>query len=217
MKQLIFLIFTTLLLTTIATAEITTAEEGTVDETLQITLVDIYTGDTKKSSGCIFKVNGVTGVVDYRDTEIINGVSIYVQEVYAVNTEAKDKDNCAFLYYLVAAPKEEESGELEIDESMDVNTIQVGDEEVEFLLSSRDAYNAMVEDTNTGEYIEVEIKSSEETRITINGIDVTGTNEKDNTNEGIIKPSEPTKTNEEPEIKKSRNGFFVWVWDIFFK
>jgi hypothetical protein len=215
MKQLIILLITTLLLLSTATAEIATETEGTSDSTLQLTLKDVYMGSSKQESGCIFDVNGITAVVDYHDTQTVNGVTIYVQDVYAVNSQAQDKDNCAFLYYLVGTPEQKEASDLEVDESMKVNTATVGDEEVEFLLTSRTEYDELVEEQeNKGEYIEVEEETPEQTAVTINGVDVTGTDMPEETIEAN-KETDTTETSNTNETEESKS-FFGWFLSLFF-
>jgi hypothetical protein len=215
MKQTTFiLLLIFLLLTTTATAEIITAQEGSTNNNLQITLIDVYTGSSKQESGCIFNVNGETAVVDYLDKKTVNGVTIFVQDVYAVNTKAKDKDNCAFLYSLVG--QQEERGDLEIDESMDLDKETVGGEEVEFLLTTRDEYEDLFQDE--GEYIEVKEEIPEETAVKISGIDVTNTVVYDDTTEDDeTETIEETVTEETREVTETEDiGFFAKLWQFIF-
>ncbi len=181
---------------------------------LSITLKDVYIGSSKYESGCIFDVNGQTAVVGYHETETVNGVTIYVQEVYAINTGTKDKDNCAFLYYVIGQP--EARNELNIDESFLVNKERIGEEEVQFLLTTRNEYQNLVEhqDSLTNEYVETK-EIPEQTKVTISGIDVTGTKE-------INKEQETDDAQREKDTgnkieSNTSQTFFSWLKDILFR
>lgn len=48
-------------------------------------------------SACIFKVNDKIVVVKERNTQVVDGYSIYVQEAYPLHSQAKDNDACKAL------------------------------------------------------------------------------------------------------------------------
>ncbi|MEK6920969.1 MAG: hypothetical protein AABX82_03745, partial [Nanoarchaeota archaeon] len=80
-----FFVISVLLLILISQMQWTKAE--TIPE---IIFIDVTVGDTKEESACIFEVNGKTVVIDRREKETVDGITIYVQEVYPVNTEAQE-------------------------------------------------------------------------------------------------------------------------------
>ncbi len=139
------------------------------DSTRDITLVDV----SADGQSCIFNVYGKTVVVDRRDTATVNGVTIYVQEVYPVNSEAQDTDRCKFMY----------SGavQTETDEETETDSIQemtIGEKVVQFLLGKRDEAEAQ---NNESEEIGVEEQTTkeppEETTVKVGGYDVTAKQE----------------------------------------
>ena len=155
-----------------------------------IKLVDVATD----SSACIFEVYGETVVVDKRDKQTVNGVTIYVQEVYAVNTGKKDQDNCAFLYYFVDQPETKVT--LAVDEETIINKEIVGDKTIEFVLTSPDE-NIEVPNEDIFEY---EKEANEATTISIDGKTV-------ETKEPVIEPT--IEETQEP-------GFLGKIWRFLF-
>jgi len=157
--------------------------------TLNIELIDVYTGDSKDESGCIFEVNGEKGVVGYHDTEIINGVSIFVKEVYAVNKEAKDEDRCEYIYNVITAPETEGTKTL---------TETVGDEKVDFMLTARET------SADDEEYfIATKKQIPEKTTVSINGMEVASVDDKDTASEKAVYTAE-------------EKGLFSKLWNWLF-
>ncbi|MFA6887928.1 MAG: hypothetical protein WC254_00345 [Candidatus Woesearchaeota archaeon] len=152
------------LLCIILLTQVYALETQTENQTSDITLVDV----SSDGESCIFNVYGKTVVVDKRDTVTTNGVTIYVQEVYPVNTEAQNTDRCKFMY----------SGAITKTEDP-INKITVGESIIHFLLGKRkDAEIQQTEltpvETNTEN---IPKEATEETTVKVNGYDVTKTQE----------------------------------------
>lgn len=58
-----------------------------------VKLLDVSADGT----ACIFKVNNKITVVEERDTKVVDGYRIYVQEAYPLHSQAKDSDKCKAL------------------------------------------------------------------------------------------------------------------------
>ncbi|MBI5002538.1 hypothetical protein HZC31_04075 [Candidatus Woesearchaeota archaeon] len=156
-----------------------------------IVLIDVSTGDTQEDSACIFKVNGKTVVVDRRDKVTVDGITIYVQEVYPVNSESKTGDRCEFIYSGM-----EEEKESEIKEEI------IGETVVQFYFGDK-------EETETGEVEEVAMKEvGDSTVVRISGYDVTGLSIDAKDNE-----EQTSTTTEEPkESKGILAKIFSWIF-----
>ena len=131
-------------------------------ETPEITFIDVTLGDTIEDSACIFEVNGKTVVIDRREKETVDGVTIYVQEVYPVNTESQENDRCEFLYSV--AEESTEEGEEAVKKEV------IGEKIINFLLGKRDIAEDEAQETEESE----EKEPNEQTRVLVNGYDVTG-------------------------------------------
>ena len=157
-----------------------------------IKLIDVSTGDTEADSACIFKVNGKTVVVDRRDKVTVDGITIYVQEVYPVNSESKTGDRCEFMY---SGMDEEE--ETEIQEEI------IGETVVQFYFSEKE------EETEISEVEETAVKEvGDNTVVRISGYDVTGLSidAKDNEEQTSITTEEPK------ESKGILAKIFSWIF-----
>ena len=123
-----------------------------------IKLIDVSTGDTEADSACIFKVNGKTVIVDRRDKVTVDGITIYVQEVYPVNSESKTGDRCEFMYSGM-----DEKEKTEIQEEI------IGETVVQFYFGEKE------EETEISEVEEIAVKEvGDNTVVRISGYDVTG-------------------------------------------
>ena len=131
-------------------------------ETPEITFIDVTLGDTIEDSACIFEVNGKTVVIDRREKETVDGVTIYVQEVYPVNTESQENDRCEFLYSV--AEESTEEGEEAVKKEV------IGEKIINFFLGKRDVAEDETQETEESE----EKEPNEKTRVLVNGYDVTG-------------------------------------------
>lgn len=211
-RQYILLFFILIaIIQTVGAEIIEETESSTQEDSVSIKLVDIFVGESKEDSGCIFDVNGETVVVDRRDTKTVNGMTIYVQEVYAVNTEAKDKDTCAFLYYVVGESKKNKTKELVVDETMEVNTITIGNEIVDFVLTSRENSTALWKENEEGENVTfVDESIPEQTVVKVNGVEVVQQENRQEVNE---KQREETKDKTPMEKKE---GFFARIFSWLF-
>lgn len=58
-----------------------------------VKLIDVSADGT----ACIFKVNSKIVVVEERDTKVVDGYRIYVQEAYPLHSQAEDSDKCKAL------------------------------------------------------------------------------------------------------------------------
>lgn len=159
---------------------VTIASEESVEG---IKLLDVSVGETEDDSACIFEINGKTVVINRRDKETYDGVTIWVKEVYAVNSKDKASDKCEFIYSLTE----------EYEDPVKSETI--GSEIVHFLLGAR------TEITNTEE-IEQEKEPPEETRVLVNGYDVT---EKEDITADAVQA-------EKAEEKGIISSFFGWLF-----
>ncbi len=152
------------------------------EQTIQ--LIDVSTGDTKEDSACIFKVNGKTVVVDRREKVTVDGITIYVQEVYPVNTESKQGDRCEFIY----------SG---IEEESEIKQEVVGEKVVLFYFGTPEGEQTKVlQDVEEQE--ETEKTIGDNTVVRISGYDVTGLSIDAKDDE----EQTSTTTTEEPEVSK---------------
>lgn len=129
-----------------------------------IELIDVSTGDTEADSACIFKVNGKTVVVDRRDKVTVDGITIYVQEVYPVNSESKTGDRCEFIYSGLNDDDEEQT---EIKEEV------IGETVVQFYFGTPEEEQTEKTQENDEEEISQKI-IGDNTVVRINGYDVTG-------------------------------------------
>ncbi len=127
-----------------------------------IELIDVSTGDTEADSACIFKVNGKTVVVDRRDKVTIDGITIYVQEVYPVNSESKTGDRCEFIY----------SGLNEEEEETEIKQEIIGEKVVQFYFETAQEEQEETESDAQKETTEKTI--GDNTVVRISGYDVTG-------------------------------------------
>lgn len=187
---LIFFLVLMLLLETTFGIE-TTSQENKGNEA--ITLVDVSIGATKDESACIFKINGKTIVVNRHQTETYDDVTIYVQEVYATNTEAQDQDKCKFMYSIAEQTKAKESA---------VQQEIIGEQTVNFLLGTRldlEAENIAQAETNGEENAQknnlIGNAINDNTRVKINGYDVTGLDVREKTSTQIKEESSETIKN----------------------
>ena len=166
---------------------VTIAAEETIEGT-SIKLMDVSIGETEDDSACIFEINGKTIVVNRREKETYDGITIWVKEVYAVNSKDKASDRCEFIYSLTE----------EYEDPVKQETI--GEEVVHFLLGAR------TEITNT-QKVEQETASQEEisteTRVLVDGHDVTE-KEEDTAGQAMIA--------EETEKKGLISSFFDWLF-----
>ncbi len=144
-----------LFLVTILTTTITFAAE----QSLQ--LIDVSTGDTQEDSACIFKINGKTVVVDRREKVTVDGIMIYVLEVYPVNTESKQGDRCEFIYSGM-----EEEKETKIEQEI------IGEKVVQFYFGTPEEQTESTEEVEEQEDTEKTI--GDNTVVRISGYDVTG-------------------------------------------
>lgn len=135
-------------------------QTAAAEDTVQ--LIDVSVGDMQEDSACIFKVNGKTVVVDRRDKVTVDGITIYVQEVYPVNSESKSGDRCEFMYSGGEKSKETEIKEETIGEK--IILFYFGDKE--------EAEIEEAEDTETEENAQKEV--GDNTVVRVNGYDVTG-------------------------------------------
>ena len=132
-----------------------------------ITLVDV----SADGESCIFNIYGKTVVVDKRDTVTTDGVTIYVQDVYPVNSEAQTTDRCKFMYSGAATETENP-----------VNKMTIGEKVVHFLLGKReDAEIIQTIEPIQDEETTVPKEPAEETAVKVNGYDVTQKQEVQNT------------------------------------
>ncbi len=127
-----------------------------------IELIDVSTGDTEEDSACIFKVNGKTVVVDRRDKVTVDGITIYVQEVYSVNSESKTGDRCEFIY----------SGLNDEEEETEIKQEIIGEKIVEFYFETAQEEQEEIESDAQEETTEKTI--GDNTVVRISGYDVTG-------------------------------------------
>lgn len=128
-----------------------------------ITLVDV----SADGESCIFNIYGKTVVVDKRDTVTTDGITIYVQDVYPVNSEAQDTDRCKFMY----------SGMAETEDT--INKMTIGEKVVHFLLGKRDEAEVQTTEQQVEESLPKE--PPEETTVKVNGYDVTQNSETETT------------------------------------
>ena len=190
-KYLSILILVCIVLLQTATAELTTQRENDADAA--ITLVDVSIGSSEEESACIFKVNGHTVVVNRHQTETYDGVTIYVQEVRTVNTEAENQDRCEFLYSIAGKTTEKDSA---------VQQEVINGETVNFLLGTRadletQAGEASDETSATETQLVGEV-INDNTVVKINGYDVTGVDMRTSAEEEIeTSTKETTKSSDE--------------------
>ena len=166
---------------------VTIAAEETIEGT-SIKLLDVSIGETEEESACIFEINGKIVVVNRREKETYDGVTIWVKEVYAVNSKDKASDRCEFIYSFTEVYEDP------------IKKETIGEEVVHFLLGAR------TEMTNTEE-VEQETASEEEisteTRVLVDGHDVTAGKQEDSAAEaGIV----------ETEDKGIVSSFFGWLF-----
>src|SRR3989338_2871675 len=184
-KQVKYSVLILFLVSILASTTILAAEQS-------IELIDVSTGDTEADSACIFKVNGKTVVVDRRDKVTVDGITIYVQEVYPVNSESKTGDRCEFMY---SGMDEEE--ETEIQEEI------IGETVVQFYFGEKE------EETEISEVEETAVKEvGDNTVVRISGYDVTGLSidAKDNEEQTSITTEEPK------ESKGILAKIFSWIF-----
>ncbi len=167
MKALIYSLLLLILISQVYALSVEVQEDTDEDD---IQFVDV----SADGESCIFKVHGKTVVVDRRDKATIEGVTIYVQEVYPVNNEAQDTDRCKFMYTGIAQDDQEEP----------VKQMTIGEKVVHFLLGKRN--EAEVQST---EIIENTPKEPpEETIVKVGGYDVTQTQEVQDTSANSEEP-----------------------------
>ncbi|MBI5073107.1 hypothetical protein HZA99_04775 [Candidatus Woesearchaeota archaeon] len=197
------LIFILLLQT--AAAAVTIQQEN--DANAAIMLVDVSVGATKEESACIFKVNGNTVVVNRHQTETYDGITIFVEEVYPVNTEARDQDRCKFLYSIAGQTATKESA---------VQQEIISGQIVHFLLGTRADLEAQTrngEDQTTADQGARKV-INDNTAVKIDGYDVTGLDTASNTKAA---QADITKTNAEETTKSTENiGFFGKIFRFLF-
>ncbi len=206
-KQSIISLLVFMLLLEFATATLTTQRENDADAA--ITLVDVSVGATEDESACIFKVNGNTVVVNRHQTETSDGVTIYVQEVYATNAQAQDQDRCKFLYSIAGQTTAKESA---------VQQEIIGEQTVNFLLGTR----ADLEAENAAQTAEAgSEENAKETDITanaindntvvkINGYDVTGLDA------GVKTETSQTQANTETAKSTESLGIVARIFQFLF-
>lgn len=201
--SLVVALVPSLLAETITLTEISPDNEDT--ETVQF--VDVSVGASEKDSSCIFKVNGKTVVVDWHETEVVDGITIFVKNIYPVNTAAADQDKCEFLYSSSLSSKKESA----------LKKTQIGDKLLTFFLGTRTEASA-AEETDAEE-IETGFHETPETaRVLVDGYDVTA-DSSDATGEAVAVVEETkqtetanlvTETTAAPEepAETEENGFF---------
>lgn len=212
-KQGVILILIFILLLQTAAATVTTQRENDADAS--IILVDVSVGATKEESACIFKVNGNTVVVNRHQTETYDGVTIFVEEVYPVNTEAQDQDRCKFLYSIAGQTAKGENA---------VQQEVISGQTVHFLLGTRVDLEAEQQKTsdNTDEATNQEGEKviNDNTVVKINGYDVTGVDSGTTTGTstaGEATQAETTKTNAEETAKSTEDiGFLSRIFRFLF-
>ncbi len=177
-------------------AEMVTLEEDSVEANIK--LVDVSIGSTKEGNACIFEINGKTVVVERRETKTQDGITIYVQEVYPVNTKSQDKDVCEFLYSIAEETEKKESS---------IKKEIIGDQTINFLLGTREQLSAEQETEIVGSVIQ------DNTIVRINGYDVT---KQGITSEEEIQQKEQQKSDEESGEGTEENEFFAKLWLFLF-
>ena len=177
-------------------AEMVTLEEDSVEANIK--LVDVSIGSTKEGNACIFEINGKTVVVERRETKTQDGITIYVQEVYPVNTKSQDKDVCEFLYSIAEETEKKESS---------IKKEIIGYQTINFLLGTREQLSAEQETEIVGSVIQ------DNTIVRINGYDVT---KQGITSEEEIQQKEQQKSDEERGEGTEENEFFAKLWLFLF-
>jgi hypothetical protein len=165
MKAIAYLLLV-ILLAVSAYALIITAE----DNSGEITLIDV----SADGQSCIFSVYGKTIVVDKRDKQTVEGVTIYVQDVYPVNSEAQNADRCKFMYSGVAEQKDENP----------VKQTTIGETIINFMLGKRDEQEITTEQ-NAEIIVEQQKEPAEQNVVKVNGYDVTQNTEEETTKQAI--------------------------------
>ncbi len=136
------------------------------EQSSDITLVDV----SADGESCIFNIYGKTVVVDKHDTVTTDGITIYVQDVYPVNSKAQNTDRCKFMY----------SGMAETEDNINIMTI--GEKVVHFLLGKRDEAEVQTAEQRIEKTAEIVPKEPpEETTVKVNGYDVTQNSETETT------------------------------------
>lgn len=161
--SLVVALVPSLLAETITFSEISSDAEET--ETVQF--VDVSVGDSEKESSCIFKVNGKTVVADWHETVTVDGITIFVKNIYPTHSATQEQDRCEFLYSSSLSSSSEKESLLK--------KTQIGNKLLTFFLGSRADASAAEE---TEEEIEQETETGfhetpETARVLIDGYDVT--------------------------------------------
>lgn len=166
------------ILIAVSTYALTTAAE---DSSGDITLIDV----SADGQSCIFNVNGKTIVVDKRDKQTVEGVTIYVQDVYPVNSEAQNTDRCKFMY----------SGVAEQEDENPVKQTTIGETIINFMLGKRDEQGIITEQ-NVEIIVEQQKEPAEQNVVKVNGYDVTQNREEkeEETTKQAIQESAPELT-----------------------
>jgi hypothetical protein len=177
--------------------------QWTKAEIPQIEFIDVTVGDTKEDSACIFEVNGKTVVIDRREKETVDGITIYVQEVYPVNTETQENDRCEFLYSI--EEENDKNGEEAVKKEV------IGEKIINFFLGKRESAE---EKEKEAEESDEEKEPNEETRVLVNGYDVTGATVSDITGESEQREESTTEKKESTSEEKGLFGRLIsWIFD----
>ena len=174
------------LVSILASATILAAEQS-------IVLIDVSTGDTEADSACIFKVNGKTVAVDRRDKVTVDGITIYVQEVYPVNSESKLGDRCEFIYSGMGEEKETE-----------IKQEVIGETVVQFYFGEKEEQGTEISEVEE----ENEKTIGDNTIVRISGYDVTGL--------AIDAQDEEEQTSTTTENKEESKGIFSKIFSWMF-
>ena len=158
-----------------------------------IVLIDVSTGDTEADSACIFKVNGKTVVVDRRDKVTVDGITIYVQEVYPVNSESKLGDRCEFIYSGMGEEKETE-----------IKQEVIGETVVQFYFGEKEEQGTEISEVEE----ENEKTIGDNTIVRISGYDVTGL--------AIDAQDEEEQTSTTTENKEESKGILATILSWIF-
>lgn len=165
-----------------------------------IKLIDVSIGDKEEDYACIFSINGKTVVVDKKESVTVDGITIYVQDVYSANTGSQDKDKCKFFYSFSEKTEQKESS---------LKKEQIGERIITFLLGSRAELDVDKEFSDKETSEEEMLSSNKETnkeeipegiKVSIDGYDVT-----------------PELISEEKsEEKAEEQGFFRRFFNLLF-
>lgn len=169
---------------------------SSIAETIEF--LDVTVADSEKDSSCIFKVNGKTVVVDWHETVTVDDITIFVKNIYPVNTGTEDKDQCEFLYSAAGSSEKESL----------LQKTQIGNKVLTFFLGTR-AEASATEETDAEEETETGFHETPETaRVLIDGYDVTADAVDTLLTETTGIPEEPAEKQEQGFL----STFFSWIF-----